>query len=180
VAACWAHTRREFHQAKYYDPGMIEVLGQIARLYAIRRTHSARRGQHGRASRNPAAESLPILDALNDLLTQRQGRRKYLPRKGSQPAPPDTKHQRFQSLGQSLFCLVKHKLDGLLTDACNRLIRPEPRVGLLRNSGCIYVSPVLSLCKFLWQVVIGGFSSLDVPIRKKPVHPTIVGNNGPF
>jgi len=80
VAACWAHARRKFHQAKDYDPGMVEVLGQIARLYAIE--ERLRRGAASVDERLGIRqrESLPILNALHDLLTQWQSRRKYLPR----------------------------------------------------------------------------------------------------
>lgn len=80
LAACWAHARRKFHQAKDYDPGMIDVLSRIGALYAIEaRLRRAAASVEERLWIRQK-ESLPILSALHALLTDWQTRGRFLPR----------------------------------------------------------------------------------------------------
>ena len=67
--ACWAHTRRHFHQALDLDPArMGAVLAHIAQLYALekRARQSGVTGDHLRLLREQAA--LPVLAQLNEYL----------------------------------------------------------------------------------------------------------------
>lgn len=80
VAACWAHARRKFHQAKEYDPGMTDVLRRIAALYAIGERLRLAAADAEERFRIRQTESHPILDALHTLLTQWQNRGRFLPR----------------------------------------------------------------------------------------------------
>ena len=119
LAACWAHARRKFHQAKDYDPGMVGVLGRIGQLYAIEeRLRSAAASDHERL-RVRQRESLPILQALGDLLTDWQSRGRFLPRSCAGEAIRYT-----LSLWKKL-CLFAH--DGRVeidNNLCENTIRP--------------------------------------------------------
>lgn len=80
LAACWAHARRKFHQAKDYDAGMVEVLARIGKLYVIEeRLRRAAASVEDRL-RVRQQESLPILNALYELLTEWKVRQRYLPK----------------------------------------------------------------------------------------------------
>lgn len=80
LAACWAHARRKFHQAKDYDPGMVEVLGRIGRLYAIEERLRLAGASVDERLRVRQLESVPILNALHELLIDWQTRGRFLPR----------------------------------------------------------------------------------------------------
>jgi hypothetical protein len=80
LAACWAHARRKFHQAKDYDDGMVDVLSRIGRLYAIEERLRRAAARVEDRLRVRQQESLPILNALHELLTQWKARQRYLPK----------------------------------------------------------------------------------------------------
>lgn len=80
VAACWAHARRKFHQARDYDPAMVDVLGRIGRLYAIEKRLRLAAASPDERLRVRRRESLPILEALHEMLTHWQARGRFLPR----------------------------------------------------------------------------------------------------
>lgn len=119
LAACWAHARRKFHAAKDHDPAMLDVLSRIGRLYAIEdRLRRAAVSVEERL-RIRQQESVPILDALHDLLNSWQTRQSFLPRSSAGQAIAYT-----LSLWKKL-CLFAH--DGRIeidNNLCENAIRP--------------------------------------------------------
>jgi len=119
LAACWAHARRKFHQAKDYDPGMIDVLNRIGRLYAIEERLRRSVASVEDRLRVRQSESLPILDALHALLTNWQSRERFLPRSAAGQAVAYT-----LALWKKL-CIFAH--DGRIeidNNLCENTIRP--------------------------------------------------------
>lgn len=81
LAACWAHVRRKFFEAKERDPKIAAwVLGQITQLYRIeKRLREAYAGPSLRVAVR-AAESAPVIARLKRALLIL--RRRYLPKSG--------------------------------------------------------------------------------------------------
>jgi transposase len=79
VAACWAHARRKFYEAKDHHPAMLEVLNLIGRLYGIEKR--LRDGGADPASRERVRqrESGPLLAQIHQLLLGWQLRDRFLP-----------------------------------------------------------------------------------------------------
>lgn len=119
LAACWAHARRKFHQAKDYDPGMLDVLGRIGSLYAIEERLRRAAASAEERLRVRQLQSVPILEALHELLTDWQTRGRFLPRSSAGEAISYT-----LSLWKKL-CLFAH--DGRIeidNNLCENAIRP--------------------------------------------------------
>jgi transposase len=83
LAACWAHSRRKFYEARAQDPLMSGwLLRQIGHLYRIERElRNNRSGPQLRASVR-AHQARPIYQRLHLLLTRLKMKRRYLPRSG--------------------------------------------------------------------------------------------------
>jgi len=79
LAACWAHVRRKFYEAKDYDPLMMEALALIARLYAIEKRLRLACAEPRERYRVRQEQSLPILSALHALLCDWRQRGRFLP-----------------------------------------------------------------------------------------------------
>ena len=119
LAACWAHARRKFHAAKNYDPGMVDILKRIARLYQIEERLRRSAASVEERLRVRQSESLPILTALHALLTDWQTRSRFLPRSTAGEAIGYT-----LGLWKKL-CLFAH--DGRIeidNNLCENTIRP--------------------------------------------------------
>jgi transposase len=83
LAACWAHARRKFFEARELDPVPIGwVLRQIANLYQIEQ--KLRENRCGPALREVirAQQSRPIYERLHRLFIRWKLRHKYLPKSG--------------------------------------------------------------------------------------------------
>jgi len=83
LAACWAHARRKFYEARDQDPRITGwLLRQIRHLYRIeRKLRKSRSGPQLRAAVR-AHESKPIYARLHRVLTRLKWKRRYLPRSG--------------------------------------------------------------------------------------------------
>jgi hypothetical protein len=83
LAACWAHVRRKFHEAREQDPLMATwLLRQINHLYGIeRKLRRAKSGPQLRAAMR-AHQAKPVYARLHRVLTRLKIKRRYLPRSG--------------------------------------------------------------------------------------------------
>jgi len=83
LAACWAHVRRKFHEARGQDPLMATwLLRQINHLYRIeRKLRRAKSAPQLRAAMR-AHQAKPVYVRLHRVLTRLKIRRRYLPRSG--------------------------------------------------------------------------------------------------
>jgi transposase len=81
LAACWAHARRKFYEARDQDPLIVHwLLRQIRHLYRIeRKLRTVKSGPRLRAAIR-AHQSRPIYARLHRVLTRLKIRRRYLPR----------------------------------------------------------------------------------------------------
>lgn len=79
LAACWAHARRKFFEAKDYDPLMKEALGIIGALYRIEKQLRTACADPAERRRVRQARSLPILHQLHARLQHWQSRQRFLP-----------------------------------------------------------------------------------------------------
>ncbi len=81
LAACWAHARRKFYEAREQDPPIAGwLLRQIGHLYRIERNLRADKSGPQLRAAVRAHQSRPIYWRLHRLLTQLKTRRRYLPR----------------------------------------------------------------------------------------------------
>jgi len=83
LAACWAHARRKFYEAREQDPRIANwLLRQIGHLYRIeRKLRNNRSGPQLRAAIR-AHQAKPIYARLHRVLTCLKMKRRYLPRNG--------------------------------------------------------------------------------------------------
>jgi transposase len=81
LAACWAHARRKFYEAREQDPRIAGwLLRQIGHLYRIERElREHRAGPHLRAAVR-AHQARPFYQRLHRVLTRLKMKRRYLPR----------------------------------------------------------------------------------------------------
>ncbi len=81
LAACWAHARRKFYEAREQDPRIAYwLLRQIGHLYRIeRKLRRSRSGTRLRAAVR-AHQSRPVYQRLHRFLTRLKMKRRYLPR----------------------------------------------------------------------------------------------------
>jgi transposase len=81
LAACWAHARRKFYEARDQEPRIAGwLLHQIRHLYRIERElREHRAGPHLRAAVR-AHQARPIYQRLHRVLTRLKMKRRYLPR----------------------------------------------------------------------------------------------------
>jgi transposase len=81
LAACWAHARRKFYEAREQDPSItLWLLRQIGHLYDIERNlRRSRSGPQLRAAVR-AHQSRQIYARLHRILTHLKRKRRYLPR----------------------------------------------------------------------------------------------------
>jgi transposase len=81
LAACWAHARRKFYEAREQDPRIAAwLLRQIGHLYLIeRKLRAGKSGPQLRAAWR-AHQSRPIYQRLHRILTRLKMKRRYLPR----------------------------------------------------------------------------------------------------
>jgi transposase len=81
LAACWAHARRKFFEAKEQDPGIANwLLRQIGHLYRIERELRDSRTVATLRAVARAQQARPIYRRLHRLFTVLKTRRRYLPR----------------------------------------------------------------------------------------------------
>jgi transposase len=81
LAACWAHARRKFYEAREQDPIMAGwLLRQIGHLYRIERKLRLSRGGPRLRDAVRAHQARPINQRLHRLLTRLNMKRRYLPR----------------------------------------------------------------------------------------------------
>jgi transposase len=81
LAACWAHARRKFYEAREQDPGMANwLLHQIGHLYRIERKLRLKRSGPKLRVALRAHQSRPIYQRLHRVLTRLKRKRRYLPR----------------------------------------------------------------------------------------------------
>ncbi len=81
LAACWAHARRKFYEAREQDPLIAGwLLRQIGHLYRIERKLRLKRS--GPQLRNAVRthQAKPVYDRLHRVLTRLKRKRRYLPR----------------------------------------------------------------------------------------------------
>jgi transposase len=83
LAACWAHARRKFYEARDQDPLIAHwFLRQIGHLYRIeRKLRNNRSGAQLRTAVR-AHQARPIYQRLHSALTRLKTKRRYLPRSG--------------------------------------------------------------------------------------------------
>jgi transposase len=83
LAACWAHVRRKFHEAREQDPLMATwLLRQIGHLYRIeRKLRLSKVGPRLRAAVR-THQARPIYHRVHRVLTRLKMKRRYLPRSG--------------------------------------------------------------------------------------------------
>jgi transposase len=83
LAACWAHARRKFYEARDQDPLIAHwMLRQIGHLYRIeRKLRDNRSGPQLRAAVR-AHQARSIYQRLHRVLTRLKRKRRYLPRSG--------------------------------------------------------------------------------------------------
>ena len=83
LAACWAHARRKFYEARDQDPLIARwLLRQIGHLYRIeRKLRDNRSGPQLRAAVR-AHQARPVYQRLHRALTRLKMKRRYLPRSG--------------------------------------------------------------------------------------------------
>ncbi len=83
LAACWAHARRKFYEARDQDPFIARwLLRQIGHLYRIeRKLRDNRSGPQLRAAVR-AHQARPVYQRLHRALTRLKMKRRYLPRSG--------------------------------------------------------------------------------------------------
>lgn len=81
LAACWAHARRKWYEAREQDPSVAQwLLRQIGHLYRIERELRAEKsGLPLRVARR-AHEARPVYQRLHRVLTRLKTKRRYLPR----------------------------------------------------------------------------------------------------
>jgi hypothetical protein len=79
LAACWAHVRRKFYEAREYDTLMLEALGLIARLYAVEKRLREAGAPWDQRREVRQAQSAPILETLHARLLDWQVRDRFLP-----------------------------------------------------------------------------------------------------
>jgi transposase len=81
LAACWAHARRKFYEAREQDPSIANwLLRQIGHLYRIeRKLRAYKNGPQLRAALR-AHQSRPIYQRLHRVLARLKMKRRYLPR----------------------------------------------------------------------------------------------------
>src|SRR5476651_1248533 len=81
LAACWAHARRKFYEARDQDPLITHwLLRQIGHLYRIeRKLRKSRSGPRLRSAVR-AHQARPIYARLHRILTRLKRKRRYLPR----------------------------------------------------------------------------------------------------
>ena len=83
LAACWAHCRRKFFEARDLDPGPIGwVLRQIGQLYHIEEQLRQKRCSTTLREVIRSQQSRPIYERLHRLFTRWKSRHKYLPKSG--------------------------------------------------------------------------------------------------
>ena len=71
LLSCWAHTRREFFEAKDYDlPRAEHILGEIGLLYDLERTRKGLSDAERKRQREETA--LPVLDRLHAYMLSQQ------------------------------------------------------------------------------------------------------------
>lgn len=83
LAACWAHARRKFYEARKQDPMIAHwLLRQIGHLYRLeRKLRGKRSGPQLRAAVR-AHQAQPVYARLHRVLTRLKMKRRYLPRSG--------------------------------------------------------------------------------------------------
>jgi transposase len=81
LAACWAHVRRKFHEAREQDPLVAAwLLRQISHLYRLeRKMRRTKSGPQLRAAMR-AHQAQPIYNRLHRILTRLKTKRRHLPR----------------------------------------------------------------------------------------------------
>jgi transposase len=81
LAACWAHARRKFYEAREQDPLIAHwLLRQISHLYRIeRKLRTGKSGPQLRTARR-AHQAKPVYARLHRVLTRLKVKRRYLPR----------------------------------------------------------------------------------------------------
>ena len=81
LAACWAHARRKFYEAREQDPLIAGwLLRQIGHLYHIERElRATKSGAPLRAARR-SHQARPVYQRLHRVLTHLKTKRRYLPR----------------------------------------------------------------------------------------------------
>jgi len=83
LAACWAHARRKFFEARKQDPLIANwLLSQIGHLYRIERKLRHRRSGSRLRTAVRAHQAKPIYVRLHRALTRLKITRRYLPRSG--------------------------------------------------------------------------------------------------
>jgi transposase len=81
LAACWAHARRKFYEAREQDPLIAGwLLRQIGHLYRIERKLRLSRSGPRLRDAVRAYQARPIYQRLHRLLTRLKMKRRYLPR----------------------------------------------------------------------------------------------------
>jgi transposase len=123
--ACWAHTRRHFHQALDTDPGrMGAVLAYIAQLYAVekRARRSDVEGEQLRLLRERAAR--PVLDQL----------RGYLLKIRDQVLPKSEAGQAVSYALKNWVALTRYSEDGDLSIDNNHTERSLRGIAVGRNN----------------------------------------------
>jgi transposase len=83
LAACWAHARRKFYEARDQDPRIANwLLRQIGHLYRIERKLRDNRSRPQLRAAVRAHQGRPIYQRLHRALTRLKIKRRYLPRSG--------------------------------------------------------------------------------------------------
>jgi len=81
LAACWAHARRKFYEAREQDPGVVNwLLRQIGHLYRIERELRENKTVATLRAVARAHQSRPIYRRLHRLFTRLKTSRRYLPK----------------------------------------------------------------------------------------------------
>jgi len=81
LAACWAHTRRKFHEAREQLPRLVGwILRQIGHLYSIEKNLRKQRAGPRLRQAIRASQSTPIYQRLGKVLAKLSSRRSILPK----------------------------------------------------------------------------------------------------
>jgi len=81
LAACWAHTRRKFHEAREQSPRLVGwILRQIGHLYTVEKNLRDQRAGPGLRQAIRAGRSAPIHQRLCKVFTKLSSRRSILPK----------------------------------------------------------------------------------------------------
>ncbi len=81
LAACWAHARRKFYEAREQDPQIAGwLLRQVAHLYRLERKLRADKTGPQLREALRAHQSKPVYQRLHRVLTRLKRKRRYLPR----------------------------------------------------------------------------------------------------